>query len=64
MDKTLYIPLSELKYKLSTEDGHENKIVLDPQSLQNAISLKFSDIKVVAIRSVPEIDAPAKKPKK
>lgn len=64
MDKTLYIPLSELKYKLSTEEGHENKILLDVQSLQNAISLKFSDIKVVAIRSVPEIDAPEKKHRK
>lgn len=60
MNKTLHIPLSDLKFTRSQEEGHEGKLILDPQSLQNAISLKFSDIKVVAIRSVPEIDEPAK----
>ncbi len=60
MNKTLHIPLSELKYKYSHEEGHEGRLILDPQSLQNAISLKFSDIKVKSIRSVPEIDNPEK----
>lgn len=60
MNKTLHIPLSDLKFTRSQEEGHEGKLVLDPQSLQNALSLKFSDIKVVAIRSVPEIDDPRK----
>ena len=60
MNKTLHIPLSDLRYTRSQEEGHEGKLVLDPQSLQNALSLKFSDIKVVAIRSVPEIDDPRK----
>lgn len=64
MNKTLHIPLSELKYKHSREEGHEGKLVIDPQSLQNAISLKFSDIKVVSIRSVPEIDDPEKHEKR
>ncbi len=60
MNKTLHIPLSDLKFTRSHEEGHEGKLILDPQSLQNAISLKFSDIKVVSLRSVPEIDEPAK----
>ena len=60
MNKTLHIPLSDLRYTRSQEEGHEGKLVLDPQSLQSAISLKFSDIKVVSIRSVPEIDDPRK----
>ncbi len=38
MNKTLRIPLSELKYKRSREEGHEGKVVIDPQSLQSAIS--------------------------
>lgn len=58
MNKTLHIPLKELRYKRSREEGHEGKIIIDPQSLQNAISLKFSDIKVISIHSVPEIDLP------
>lgn len=58
MNKTLHIPLSDLKFTRSQEEGHEGKLILDPQSLQNAISLKFSDIKVVSLRSVPEIDEP------
>lgn len=58
MNKTLRIPLSELKYKPSREEGHEGKIVIDPQSLQNAISKKFSDIKITSIDAVPEIDYP------
>ena len=58
MNKRLCIPLSELKYKPSHEEGHEGKIVIDPQSLQNAISVRFSDIKVSAIGAVPEIDKP------
>lgn len=57
-DKLLHIPLSDLRYTVSREEGHEGKLILDPQSLQNAISLKFSDIKVVAIRAIPEIDLP------
>ena len=58
MNKRLRIRLSELKYKPSHEEGHEGKIVIDPQSLQNAISVRFSDIKVSAIGAVPEIDKP------
>ena len=56
--KTLRIPLSALKYKRSREEGHEGRIIIDPQSLQNAISVKFSDIKITSIDAVPEIDFP------
>lgn len=58
MNKTLRIPLAELKYKRSHEEGHEGKLILDPQSLQSAISVRFSDIKVISIGTVPEIDKP------
>lgn len=58
MNKRLRIPLSELKYKPSHEEGHEGKIVIEPHSLQNAISVRFSDIKVASIGAVPEIDKP------
>ncbi|MEG0788877.1 MAG: hypothetical protein RSB23_01145 [Alistipes sp.] len=58
MSKTLRIPLTELKYKRSREEGHDNLIILNPQSLQNAISVRFSDIKVISIGAVPEIAYP------
>lgn len=60
MNKTLRIPLSELKYKRSHEEGHDGKLVLDPQSLQSAISVRISDIKIISIGAVPEIDNPEK----
>ena len=56
--KTIKIPLSELKYKKSREDGHEDKLIIDPQSLQHAIAVHFSDVKVVSIGVIPEIDIP------
>lgn len=62
MNKTLHVPLSDLKYMRSREEGHENKIIIDPQSLQNVISVKFSDIKVVSVRAIPEIDYPDPQP--
>ncbi len=55
-NKTLRIPLSELKYTVSNEEGREGNLLLDPQSLQSAISVRFSDIKVVSIGAVPEIE--------
>lgn len=57
-NKVLRIPLSELKYKRSHEEGHEEKLVLNPQALQSAISVRFSDIKVISVGAVPEIDRP------
>ena len=60
MNKVLRIPLTELKFKRSREEGHEGKVVIDPQSLQNAITVQFSDIKIVSIGAVPEIDYPTR----
>lgn len=54
--KSLRIPLVELRYKPSQQ--HEGMIVVDSQSLQDAIALKFSDIKVLSLRSIPEIEMP------
>ncbi len=59
-NKTLRIPLSELTYKKVQEEGHEGRIAIDPQSLQNAISVRYSDIKVLSVGTVPEIEMPAK----
>lgn len=61
MNKTLRIPLSGLKYRASTEEGHEGKIVIDSKSLLSAIAVQLSDIKVLSIDGVPEIDMPAAK---
>lgn len=59
-NKTLRIPLSELKYKRSHEEGHQGKLILNPQSLQSAIALRISDIKIISIGAVPEIETPSK----
>ena len=60
MNKTLRIPLAELKYRaVETEEG-EKRLAIDPQSLQNAVSVRFSDIKVVSIGAVPEIEEPVR----
>ena len=58
MNKTLRIPLAELKTRRATGEGHEGKLVIDPQSLQNAISVHYSDVKVVAVRNIPPIKLP------
>lgn len=59
LGKSVKIPLSELKYKKSREEGHEGMLVIDPQSLQHAIAVRFSDVKVSSIGAVPEIPLPA-----
>ncbi len=56
--KTVRIPLSELKYKRSREEGHEGMLIIDQQSLMNAIAVRFSDVKVVSIGTIPEILQP------
>lgn len=58
MNKTLRIPLDEIKVERSREEGHENKYVIEPQSLQKALSTRFSDIKIISIGDIPEIDIP------
>lgn len=58
MNKRVRIPLSELKYKPVHEEGHEGMIAIDPQSLQSALSVRFSDIKVISLGAIPEIEKP------
>ena len=53
LGKSVKIPLSELKYKKSREEGHEGMLIIDPQSLQHAIAVRFSDVKVSSIGAVP-----------
>ncbi len=56
--KTLRIPLSELRYELLGSGDGEERIAIDPQSLQHAISVRISDVKVVSVGAVPEIELP------
>ena len=56
MRNSLRIPLSELDYAPSPDE--EGYIVIDPQSLQNAISVRISDIKVISIGNIPPLPMP------
>ena len=56
MRNSLRIPLSELDYAPSPDE--ERYIVIDPQSLQNAKSVHYSAVKVVAVRNIPLINLP------
>jgi hypothetical protein len=59
--KEIRIPLSDLKY-IFTSDPEEsgdgaltNMYIIDPQSMQSAISVRFSDIKVISVGDVPPL---------
>jgi len=58
LGKSVRIPLSELKYRRSREEGHEGMLIIDPSSLQQAIAVRFSDVKVTSIGAIPEIPVP------
>lgn len=58
MNKTLRIPLEEIKTQPSPEEGHAGKFMIDPQSLQKALATRFSDIKIVSLGEIPEIEIP------
>lgn len=73
MHRQIRIPLSELKYEVEQyvvepqtegEDPTvgESYCILDPQSLQNAISLRFSDIKVISVGNIPPLPMPEPEP--
>jgi len=49
-DKQLSIPLGELKYRWSSDEELRGCIEINPQSLQNAIATRCTDIKVVSIK--------------
>lgn len=55
-DKVLRIPLSELRTKTSYVEDTYGMLLIDPQSLQNAISVRCTDIKIVSIGDVPPIE--------
>ncbi len=55
-DKVLRIPLSELRTKASYDEDTYGMLLIDPQSLQNAISVRCTDIKIVSIGDVPPIE--------
>ncbi len=50
------IPLSELSYSRQLNAQGESEIVIEPQSLQNALSVRYSDIKVISISSPKPLD--------
>lgn len=61
--KELKIPLSDLKYTVSDDWGDSGELlgqwyVLDPQSVQSAISVRFSNIKVISVGDIPSIAVP------
>ena len=56
MNNSISIPLSKLKYA-PVADG-EGMIAIDPSSLQSAISVHYSDIKIIKIGVIPEILKP------
>lgn len=63
MRKELKIPLSDLKYKLQTDadeqSGEEHRwYELDAQSMHSAISVRFSDIKVISVGDIPNLEIP------
>jgi hypothetical protein len=66
MNKELKIPLTDLKYKIiKTYDDETGKptgreYVFDHQSMQSAISVRFSDIKVVSVGDIPNLPVPVK----
>jgi hypothetical protein len=59
--KEIRIPLSDLKYTFTSDpeesgDGAlTNMYIIDPQSMQSAISVRFSDIKVISVGDVPPL---------
>ena len=58
LSKRLRIPLEELSYKAVEDDFGEVFLQIDPKSLQNAISVRVSDIKVVSLGDVPMLSLP------
>lgn len=66
MHKELKIPLTDLKYKVEqtydeeTGEPLDKVYVFDRQSMQSAISVRFSDIKVISVGDIPTLPVPEK----
>ena len=58
LSKRLRIPLDELSYKPVEDDFGGMFLQIDPKSLQNAVSVRVSDIKVVSLGDVPMLSMP------
>lgn len=63
MHKEIKIPLSDLKYTTisdmnDTTGEVADSIIIDPQSIQSAISVRFSDIKVISVGDIPMLRMP------
>lgn len=61
--KELKLRLADLKYRKGSvmdDETGEAQIcyILDPQSIQNAISVRFSDIKIVSLGDIPPLPIP------
>lgn len=59
MSKRLRIPLSELKSSPVQGESPDVRLKIDSLSLQNAISVRLSDIKIISVGSSPVISKPA-----
>lgn len=61
MTREIAIPLSDLKYTqtqmMDQESGEvrDDVLLIDPQSIQSAISVRVSDIKIVSVGDVPPL---------
>lgn len=64
MHRELKIPLTDLKYKVEELADEQTGVplgrfyIIDPQSMQSAISVRFSDIKVISIGDIPPLPVP------
>lgn len=59
-NRNLRIPLDELRAGCSTEEGSVGMLTIDPASLRNAIAVRCTDIKIISIGDVPNINPPTK----
>ena len=58
LSKRLRIPLDELTYKAVPDEFGGTFLQIDPKSLQNAISVRVSDIKIVSLGEIPMLSQP------
>ena len=58
LSKRLRIPLDELTYKAVPDEFGGTFLQIDPKSLQNAISVRVSDIKIVSLGEIPMLSHP------
>lgn len=69
MQREIKMALSDLKYSIEQQTDPEtgevvdSYYVLDPQSIQSALSVKFSDIKLVSVGEVPHLTIKGEEPK-